>query len=534
MATTNQIPESSQQVSVGHWANSLWFRALFVAILILGVFFRLSGLGNKIYSHDESYTSLYAAGYVGDDVFEGIWNGKDVTAPDIQRFLRPTDEKKAAYVLSLIALYSPHQAPLFFLLEHYWMYLIGYNPAQMRGLAALFGLLSIPAIYWFSREMFQSIRTALVSTALFAISPFHVLFAQDARPYSLWALATLLSGVALLRAMRKDNTMPWLIYSLTLIVGLYSHQLFILVILAQSFYFISVHLLWHKKKYAGYLFAGLLTFVAYTPWLFYVITRWQHIARQVDILNMQIPWTQYIKWWVLSFSSPFIDLDFTSGNLLPYLLRALILVFIAYALVYVIMKRPIQLWILPVLMYITTAGSLILADLFLGGMRSITGRYFVPANLMTILIVAYFLTDSLDRAYPRISIKWRILVSGLIAASVLSNLNSLQAETWWNKELSRITPGLFHEINKDQTLLLVSGSHPTNLGDVLSLGFAVDSDVHFKIYEDPDKIQYSGNYQNIYWFPSSYEEFQEISKKKNIRTIEVMQGTLWRIDEVDR
>lgn len=38
--------------------------------------------------------------------------------------------------------------------------------------------------------------------ALIAVSPFHVLYAQEAREYSLWTVTILLSSAALLRAMR--------------------------------------------------------------------------------------------------------------------------------------------------------------------------------------------------------------------------------------------------------------------------------------------------------------------------------------------
>jgi uncharacterized membrane protein len=532
MNRINQNLDQKEQSLPSFWANSRWFQVLVIVVFGLGVFFRVAGLGNKMYSHDEAYTSLYAAGYLGGDVFAGIWDGKDKTVEDIQEFLKPSEDKNIIHILSLIALYRPHQAPLFFLLAHYWMHFIGFTPSAMRGLAALFGLLSIPAMYWFSRELFRSSRTALVSTAFLAISPFHILFSQDARPYSLWTLVTILSSAALLRATQKNNINAWMLYSLTLILGVYSHQLFILVAVVHGFYFIGIHLTHYKQKYMGFLLASLFAFLAYAPWLYFVITRWQQIARQVDVLSMQTAWYRFIQRWILLFSSPLLDLDFNSNtaNLAPYFLRLLILIFTAYAFLFLLRHGTKQEKLFLTLIYLVTIGIFIVLDLIFGGMRSITGRYFVPANTATIMVVAYFITNKLDRAPQKTDIKWRLLISALMITSISSNVNSLLAETWWNKELSRVRPEFVNEINREQTLLIVSGYHPTNLGDVLLLSFEIDSDVHFRLYEDPANIRYPNNYQNIYWFPGSYEEIQEIRKKERLLVSEVLTGILWRID----
>jgi hypothetical protein len=251
----------------------------------------------------------------------------------------------------------------------------------------------------------------------------------------------------------------------------------------------------------------------------------------MDWVNMSFPWYRYIQRWVLIFSSPIIDLDFQAWNLLAYFLRALILAGVAYALLFLAMRasKPQKMFFL--LMYLITVGSLIGPDLLLGGIRSIKGRYFVPANMATILVMAYFLSSKLDQL--RSQGKWKILTGLLFIVSIVSNTNSLFSETWWNKELSRVRPEFVHEINKDQSLLIVSGYYPTNLGDVLLLSLEVDPDVHFRLYEDPSDIADLGNYSNIYWFPSSYQEVEQISTSKGFQVSEVLPGTLWQINSIN-
>lgn len=515
------------------WSATLWFRGLFIVAIALGIFFRSGRLGYKIYSHDEALASLRAAGYSGGEAFTGLWDGDDKSVQDIQKFLLPGEDKNISDTFSVTAFYGPHQAPLFYLLEHYWMRLIGYTPAAMRGLAAVFGLFSIPAMFWLGWELFRTRRAALLATALFSLSPFHILYAQDARPYSLWTLATLLSSAAFFRAIRVNDKTTWLIYSLTIILGVYSHQLFILVILAHGFHIIGVYLLSNQKVYGKYLLAGMLAFLAYTPWLFYVANRWTQVTEQMSWVNLQSTWFRYIQRWLLVFSSPLIDLDFKSDtlNLAPYFLRALTLLLVAVALLYLLKHGSAQEKSFIVLIYFVTAGTFIALDLLFGGIRSTTGRYFVPANIATILVVAYFLNAKFDLSGNKTINNWKVLLGLLMLASVFSNLNSLYSDTWWNKELGRVRTEFIQEINNDETLLIVSGNNATNLGDVLLLGFELDQDVHLKLLRNPADIKYSDNYSNIFWLPSSYREMQEISAQQQLHVREVLPGILWQIEE---
>jgi uncharacterized membrane protein len=530
MEITRQFEDTSRQASAKQWIHSLWFRLLLIAAFALGIVFRLSGLGNKIYSHDEAYTSLYAAGYHKGEVLTSIRDDKDHTASDIQRFLKPGEDRGIGDTFTSI-LSGPQQSPLFFLLAHYWMRLVGHTPAAMRGLAAIFGLLSIPAMYWFSREVFQSQPIAVLSSALFAISPFHILFSQDARYYSLWTFATVVSSAALFSAIRRDNLRAWLVYSLALILGVYSHQLFILVAVVHGIYFAALFILHYKREFGGFLSACLIAFLAYTPWLFVMITYWDRAVGQMDWVNYQIPWYRYLQRWALIFSSPVLDFEFSFGNLIPYLLRALVLVLVAYSLVFLVVNGSKQQTIFLLLLSLIPSGAFIVPDMILGGIRSIGGRYFVPANIAIILMIAFLIGTRLNQARPAAYSRLKLLFGLLMVAGIASNLNSLLVENWWNKELGRVRPEFVDEIDKDRALLIVStGYDGTTFGDILLLSLEVDSGVHFRIPQDPDDIEYNGNYDFTYWFPGSNQKVQEISKTKGLQVREVLENTLWRIE----
>jgi uncharacterized membrane protein len=531
MPLSTHITASTQQASSQLWEQSRWFRIVLITAFGLGLVFRFAGLGNKIYSHDETYASLRAAGFQKFDVLKSIRDGDDHTAQEIFKFMKPGEDKTITDTLFITAQSGPHQAPLFYLLAHYWMRIVGFTPMAMRALAALIGTLSIPAMYWFSRELFHSTRISLLSTALFALSPFHILFAQDARPYSLWTLSTLVSSAALLWAIKKNTISAWWLYASSIILGMYSHQLFSLVAVVHTCFFAIRFFIQRKRDYAGFLSAGLLAFLAYTPWLYMVITYWDRAVESMGWVTRQVSWSQYLRSWALIFSSPFLDLDFASGNLIPYLLRALVMVLIALSSLALLQHGPTQCKVFLLLMLIIPAGAFIVPDLLLGGVRSIGGRYFVPFNIAIVQIVAYWIAHQLDHADRTAFSKWVSLLGIVMAASISSNVNSFQADTWWNKELSRVTPQFLCEINQDQALLFVStGQHGSTVGEVLQLGIGVDADVHFILPADSGGIEYTSDYEHVYWLANSSQEVQEISEKNGLRIREVLQNTLWKID----
>ena len=91
-------------------------------------------------------------------------------------------------------------------------------------------------MYWLCLELFESSLTAWLAVSLLAVSPFKIVYAQAARPYSLFVLIILLSGAALLRGMWLKTNSSWAIYAATVALGFYSHLLFALVALGHGIY----------------------------------------------------------------------------------------------------------------------------------------------------------------------------------------------------------------------------------------------------------------------------------------------------------
>ena len=100
---------------------------------------------------------------------------------------------------------DPHHPPLYYLLARFWLYIWGDNIISSRVLSVISGVLILPIAYLLSQEVFKQKKISLIFTLLIANSPFFILFAQEAREYSLWALFILLSYLSLFKALNTKN-----------------------------------------------------------------------------------------------------------------------------------------------------------------------------------------------------------------------------------------------------------------------------------------------------------------------------------------
>jgi len=99
--------------------------------------------------------------------------------------------------------------PLYYALEWGWVHLFGSSEATLRSLSALFGCLTVVAVYWAAVGL-ASQRVALIAAALTAVSPIMVWYSQEARAYALFVLLCTLAFGFFTRAL-EDRRRVWLL-----------------------------------------------------------------------------------------------------------------------------------------------------------------------------------------------------------------------------------------------------------------------------------------------------------------------------------
>ena len=105
-----------------------------------------------------------------------------------------------------LATEEPQLSPLYFILARFWVQSLGPQVVAVRNLAAWISLLVFPIVYWLCWELFRSASVGWMAVTIVAVGSFHVLYAQEAIPYMMFAALVLLSKAILLRAIALQNS----------------------------------------------------------------------------------------------------------------------------------------------------------------------------------------------------------------------------------------------------------------------------------------------------------------------------------------
>ena len=186
-----------------------WVRFLIRVILVMGIFFRFANLENKVYWIDEGYTSGRISGYTESEFIQEFGCGQIKEIKSLQKYQRINAEKTVFDTVKGWALEESQLTPLYFVAARFWVKLFGDSIAVTRSLSAVFSVLALPCMYWLCLELFESSVTAWLAVAIIAVSPFQIVYAQEARPYSLFVMLILLSSAVLLRGMRLKTNSSW-------------------------------------------------------------------------------------------------------------------------------------------------------------------------------------------------------------------------------------------------------------------------------------------------------------------------------------
>jgi uncharacterized membrane protein len=502
----------------------------FLAIVIaLGIFFRFANIDKKVYWYDETVTSIRLSGYTKEDFSDLVSNGQVIKIADLQKYQQPDPKKGLIDTIRSLAVENPEHPPLYFMLARLWAQGFGYSSGSIRSFSAAVSLLAFPLIYWLCRELFELPLMGWMAIALLSISPLQVLYAQEARGYSLWTVTILLSSAALLRAMGLNNSRNWALYTLTLVLALYTNLLTVLIAIAHGIYVFMMK----NFRFTPYFISSLSAFIVFFPWCFLMVTNFNDI----DWVKNEIPLPTLVSRWLLNFSAIFFDaaigysdkfIDIKSGydsfhinfsNPLSYAIIP-VLVIILYAIYFLVKSSKKQVWLFIIILMVVPTIPLLLKDLIYGGQRSSIPRYLIPCYLAIQLAVAYLLSNKIAA-----NILWRIIAVVIIYGGVVSCAISSQSETWWNKYSSYYNPPVARIINqKNQPLVIGS-----NAIRVTSLSYLLNPKVKLMLVKEPNVPKIPGKFSDLFLFRPAKTLKSGLEQQNYKVEIVHEQGDLWRM-----
>lgn len=367
------------------------FYVVCALIVATGLYIRCSTVAVPMLWHDEATSLAHATGNSSGTMLKDITD-KEITFGAMKNtYLTAKKDATLPKVWDVLAKDDPHHAPLFPMILNLWERYVSADLATVRWVTIAISLFQVPAMFWLGREISgNNNRVAALATALLAVSPVNLWYAQELREYSLLVLLILVSTAAFIRSMRTDKIQDWLIYFISLSVGFYASAFTVFTMASHGLYLLIMQSPKVGKTYFAFskrflLFVGMLvaTLIVCLPRFAVQISRASQTMEMSDWLSMKRPFIEMLNHALFNTFLTQFDMyqDLGSGYLN---ILGLIVILVVTAVVIARSSRRSALLFLG-----CWAGvSMIvfwLPDFIFGGWRTSTVRYWLPIPISFVL-----------------------------------------------------------------------------------------------------------------------------------------------------
>jgi len=373
-----------------------WVRVCAITLVVAGLLFRFSGLDSKVFWWDESHTGRAIAGSFWPEILEDVYDGQVRTRDEILVHQFPREGRTTVTTMRVLVWEDPRQVPLYFVLARFWVKVFGASTTILRAFSAVLSMICLPLTFLLARELFGRSLEGWVAVGLVAVSPLHLVYAQEARQYILWVDLVLLSCWLLLLALkhtRERGRPAWLWFALyTGAIGLtlITHLLTVLVMAAHLLFVVASERF--RLTVAVWLtaVAQLVVALLFSPWALSILAEAEHRA-WIPWAATDVGFTDWLRRVIGSYARPFFDIDIGIADLkfidqAPVIfVLALVLAGVALLIRWAPRQSPMFLLILG----LTCSMPMIAVDLFFGGLRTVVIRYQFPVVIAMQLCVAY-------------------------------------------------------------------------------------------------------------------------------------------------
>jgi uncharacterized membrane protein len=454
-----------------------FWHLLILGCLIAGLLLRCVNLGDKVYWYDEAFTFLRISGHTEAEAVQALDSqkpeGQEIIASGaFQPYQQLNPDKGLADTIRGLAIEEPQHTPLYYGLVRLWAGWFGSSVSAIRSFSVLASILALPCMAWLCWELFQSPFASGLGTAILAVSPFQIVYAQEARPTALWTTTILLASAALLRAMRTKAQADWVLYGITLVTSFYAYLFSGLIAIVHTIYVLWVERL--RLSHTLLLFSVALgaSVLLFSPWLLILATNSTQVntVTQWVTVDNQYTFISLVRQWAYHLILPFVDrgeLILPPGlHLLDYMARWCVRLLIIVSFYWLWQRESVRVWLFVFLLTGVPALMLTLPDVLYGGKRSTIPRYLVPVYLGLELAVVYGLSQQWRQfkvLHHWRRLAWQALTVFILGAGVATSALIVQSDVWWNKAHSMNVPRLAQIINQAERPLVISDAEMADL-----------------------------------------------------------------------
>ncbi len=447
-----------------------WIVAIALVAVIVGIGFRATNATHKIFYQDEAVTSLRVAGFGLDDLGP-LFDRRPHTFGDIDRLVTVTPAKTIRDTMDSLIREDPQHPPFFYVLEAAYGRIAGAGPLAMRSLAVTVSLLALPLVYALARELFRRRTTAWIALAIYALSPFFVLYAYQAREYGLLPATIVLASLLYLRARRQSGVWPWVAYAASVTLGCYTYPFFAFAIVAHGVAAL-VDVRRAPRAFAAFFVSAGAGAIAFIPWLRVLADHQSTAAGDVAWATSTYPLAFMAAKWAFFAVATIFDLEFADLHFAVVALAVGVL--IAIAVVHLVRRERRDVAVFIGALGLTGFVALVIPDLLLHHRFSTIARYLVPTWLAVLLTVAALLGA---RAGSRLT---TVALPLVLVVAALSDFTSSRAGSWWENNGTKAVPAAARFLQAHPGTVVVGIK---DIAPLLGLTFAVPARLRWIGYE---------------------------------------------------
>ncbi len=178
-------------------------------------------------------------------------------------------QSSPGFVRALQIVADDVHVPLYNTMLHFWQWEFGNGVASARIMSLIFFLATIPAMYALGKLAYGR-PAGLFAAILVAVSPFLNWYGNEIKMYSLMTLVAVVNQYYFLSLYKKRTPGAWVGYSLSSLVGIYTHYFFFFVLLTQAIFFFLRSDLFPKGTFLKLTTLAVVLAIAFAPWVWLV------------------------------------------------------------------------------------------------------------------------------------------------------------------------------------------------------------------------------------------------------------------------
>lgn len=157
---------------------------------------------------------------------------------------------------------------LYFILVRLMHNLLGYSTYTARLFSVIIGTLSIYSVYLLGKTLYSK-NAGLTGALLLTVNFFHISYSQEARPYILWVLLTILSFYRLVLFIRKQSLKNAVFFALFTGLTVHAHAVGLVTVFSEFLLLLFMLFITQKQDKLRFLkfsfIAGIATLIVMLP-----------------------------------------------------------------------------------------------------------------------------------------------------------------------------------------------------------------------------------------------------------------------------